>query len=123
MAKYVDGFVIAIPVKNLPTYQKMAKEAAKVWKKYGALEYFECVGEDLSPKTGGMKILKFPQMVKAKRGETVVFSFVVYKSRAHRDSVNGKVMKDPFMAKYENKPMPFDMKRMAYGGFKTIVDL
>ena len=124
MSKYVDGFVIAVPEKNLPAYKKMALEGGKVWKKNGALEYFECVGDDLSPDMMGMKYLKFPTAVKAKPGETVIFSFIVFKSRAHRDAVNAKVMKelmeDP---EAKNKEMPFDMKRMAYGGFKTLVDL
>jgi len=119
--KYVDGFVIAVAEKNVPKYLKMAKMGAKVWKKYGALEYFECVGDDLDPEWTG---IKFPQMVKAKVGETVVFSFIVYKSKAHRDEVIAKVMKDPFMSDPKNteKSMPFDMKRMAYGGFRVIVE-
>ncbi|EKE20436.1 MAG: protein of unknown function DUF1428 [uncultured bacterium] len=122
--KYVDGFVLAVPEKNLPAYKKMALEGGKVWKKYGALEYFECAGDDLSPKMGGMKFLKFPKIVNAKPGEIAVFSFIVFKSRAHRDSVNAKVMKE-FMQdpKNKNKEMPFDIKRMAYGGFKTLVSL
>ncbi|OGI29370.1 MAG: RNA signal recognition particle [Candidatus Moranbacteria bacterium RIFOXYA12_FULL_44_15] len=125
MAKYVDGFVIPVSKDKIGEYRKMAKMGAKLWKKYGALEYFECVGDDLSPKMGGgIKFMKFPQLVKAKPGETVVFSFIVYKSRAHRDAVNAKVMKDPMMSDpaWKNKPMPFDMKRMAYGGFKSIVE-
>ena len=119
--KYVDGFVIAVPEKNLPAYLEMAKMGAKVWKKYGALEYFECVGDDLNPEWTG---IKFDRMVKAKAGETVVFSFIVYKSKAHRDAVNAKVMKDPVMndSEYKDKSMPFDMKRMAYGGFRVIVE-
>jgi len=118
--KYVDGFVIAVEEKNLPKYLEMAKMGAKVWKKYGALEYFECVGDDLNPEWTG---IKFPQMVKAKAGETVVFSFIVYKSKAHRDEVMAKVMKDPSMSdSYAEKSMPFDMKRMAYGGFRVIVE-
>lgn len=119
MRKYVDGFVIPIQKKKLPLYRKMAKIGAKVWKKYGALEYFECVGDDLIPAFAGVS---FPKLAKAKKGETVIFSFVVYKSRKHRDSVNAKVMKDPFMNDPKNITMPFDMKRMAYGGFKTIVE-
>jgi uncharacterized protein YbaA (DUF1428 family) len=124
MAKYVDGFVIPVPKKQLATYRKMAEMGGKMWKKYGALEYFECVGDDLNPKMDGMKFVKFPQMAKAKPGETVIFSFIVYKSRTHRDAVNAKVMKDPAMndPQWKDKPMPFDPKRMAYGGFKTIVD-
>lgn len=120
--KYVDGFVIAVPEKKLPAYKKMALEGGKVWKKYGALEYFECVGDDMSPKMNGMTFIKFPETVKAKPGEVIIFSFIVFKSRAHRDSVNAKVMKELMQdPKNKDKEMPFDMKHMAYGGFKTIV--
>jgi len=124
MAKYVDGFVIAIPKKNLPAYKEMAKVGAKVWKKYGALDYKECVGEDLKPDSMGMPMLTFPKLTKIKPSETVVFSYIVYKSRKHRDQVNAKVMKDPVMndPKWKDMPMPFDMKRMAYGGFEVIVE-
>lgn len=124
MTKYIDGFVLVVPVKKLGAYRRMAQAAGKVWKKHGALQYFECVGDDLDPKMEGVKLLKFPKMAKAKRGETVVFSFIVYKSRAHRDRVNGKVMKDPFMSseEFKDKPMPFDVKRTAYGGFTAIVE-
>jgi uncharacterized protein YbaA (DUF1428 family) len=118
---YVDGFVMPIPKKNLAAYKKMAAEGAKAWKKHGALAYYECVGDDLSPKgVPGMKITHFPTMAKAKAGETVVFSFIIYKSRAHRDAVNKRVMKE-MSAQPQPTTMPFDMKRMAYGGFKTIV--
>ncbi|MFA5117431.1 MAG: DUF1428 domain-containing protein [Candidatus Omnitrophota bacterium] len=116
--KYVDGFVIPIPKKNLLAYLRMAKIAGKFWRKYGALEYRECLGEDLKVKMG----LPFPKLTKTKPGETVIFSWIVYKSRAHRDSVNAKVMKEMEKAGCM-KDMPFDVKRMAYGGFKTIVDL
>jgi len=117
--KYIDGYVLAVPKKNLAAYRKMAQEGAKVWKKYGALEYFESVGDDLSPKWAG---IKFPRTVKAKPGETVIFSFIVFKSKAHRDSVNAKVMKDLMNdPDAKNKPMPFDEKRMVYGGFKVMV--
>jgi len=121
MQGYVDGYVLAVPKKNLRAYRQMAQMGGKVWRKYGALDYKECVGDDLNPKWAG---IKFPRTVKAKPGETVVFSFIVFKSRAHRDSINAKVMKDPVMndPKYKDKPMPFDMKRMVYGGFKVIVD-
>ena len=117
---YVDGFVLVASKKNIPAYRAMAAKGGKIWKKYGALEYFECVGDDLHPKH---VTLPFPKMVRAKKNETVIFSFIVFKSRAHRDAVNAKVMKDPFMndPKYQDKPMPFDMKRMGYGGFKVIV--
>ena len=117
---YVDGFVLVAAKKNIPAYRAMASKAGKVWKKYGALEYFECIGDDLHPKH---VTLPFPKMIRAKPGEVVIFSFIVFKSRKHRDQVNAKVMKDPFMndSQYKDQPMPFDMKRMAYGGFTTIV--
>ncbi len=120
MATYVDGFVLVAPKKSIPAYRAMAVKGGKIWKKYGALAYYECVGNDLRPKH---VTLPFPEMVRAKKNETVIFSFIVFKSRAHRDAVNAKVMKDPFMndPKMKNAPMPFDMKRMAYGGFTTIV--
>lgn len=117
---YVDGFVLAVPTKNMDAYRKMAQKAGKIWKEYGALEYRECVGDDLDTKMG----VPFPKMAKVKPGETVVFSWIVYKSKTHRDSVNKKVMKDPRLAEFmDGKKMPFDSKRMAYGGFKTMVDL
>ncbi len=116
---YVDGFVLAVPKKNLPAYVRMAQKAGKIWREHGALEYRECAGDDLDTKMG----ISFPRMVKAKPGETVVFAWIVYKSRAHRDRVNAKVMKDPRLNEMmESKEMPFDVKRMAYGGFKVIVD-
>lgn len=120
--RYVDGAVLPVPKKNLEAYRRMAQKVGKVWRKYGALEYVECVGEDLNTKWAG---IPFPRTVKAKSGETVVFSFIVFKSRAHRDRVNAKVMKDPIMndPKYKDKPMPFDTKRMVYGGFKVLVDV
>ncbi|MGH9811718.1 MAG: DUF1428 domain-containing protein [Candidatus Acidiferrales bacterium] len=119
--RYVDGFLLAVPKKKLPAYRRMAQVGAKVWKKHGALEYVEAVGDDLNPKWA---TIKFPRTVRLKRGETVVFSFIVYKSRAHRDHVNARVMKDPIMSDpaWKDKPMPFDMKRMAYGGFKVLVE-
>lgn len=123
--KYVDGFVFTVPKKNLAKYRKMAQFGRKMWLKYGALDYKECVGDDLRPKSmGGMKPLSFLKMAKAKPGDEVWFSFIVYKSKKHRDEVNAKVMKDPIMndPKWKNMPMPFDMKRFAYGGFRVIVD-
>jgi len=123
--KYVDGFVIVLPEENLPAYRAMAKNGAKIWMKHGALEYFECVGDDLSPDmVGGMPTATFPKMIKAKAGETVVFSFIMFKSKAHRDKVNAKVMADPLMnsPEWKDQPMPFDMKRMAYGGFSVLVE-
>ena len=117
--RYVDGYVLAVPKKKLGAYRRLAKLGAKVWKKYGALEYVEAVGDDLNPKWAS---LKFPRLVKCKPGETVVFAFIVYSSRAHRDHVNARVMKDPLMPEaMKDTPMPFDMKRMAYGGFKVLV--
>lgn len=123
--KYVDGFVLVVPEKNLPAYKEMAGKAATIWKKHGALEYFECVGDDLNPEVPPeMEGIRFPQMAGAGPGETAVFSFIIYSSRAHRDEVNAKVMQDPAMndpADWD-KPMPFDMKRMAFGGFSVIVE-
>jgi uncharacterized protein YbaA (DUF1428 family) len=118
--KYVDGFVLPVPKKNLAAYRRMAKKAGKVWREHGALDYKECAGDDLNVKMG----LPFPRLVKPKPGETVVFSYIVFKSRAHRDRVNAKVMKDPRVADMcDPKKMPFDVKRMAYGGFKVLVGL
>ena len=118
--KYVDGFVIPVPTKNLAAYRKMSTKAGKIWREHGALDYIECVGDDLENKWG----VAFPKLANAKRGETVVFSWIVFKSRAHRDKVNAAVMKDPRLNDSMNgkTPMPFDVKRMAYGGFKTIVE-
>lgn len=115
---YVDGYVLPVPRKNLAAYRRMAAEAGKVWRKYGALQFCECIGDDL--KTVKMK--SFPSLVKPKRGETVVFSWIMFKSRAHRDSVNARVMKDPRLIKMMKSKMPFDSKRMTYGGFKVMVD-
>ena len=116
---YVDGFLLPVPTKNLGAYKKMATVASKVWRDHGALRYVEAIGEDMKPGFG----LPFPKLAKAKAGETMVFAFIVYKSRAHRDAVNTKVMKDKRMTAMMNTPMPFDMKRFSYGGFKTLVDL
>jgi len=119
--RYVDGFVLPVPKKNLQIYRRMAQKAGKVWREHGALDYKECIGDDLDSK---WLTIKFPQTVKAKPGEIIVFSYIVFKSRAHRDRVNARVMKDPRLAKMmDPKAMPFDMKRMVYGGFKTLVDL
>lgn len=118
--RYVDGFVLPVPKKNIEAYQKIAKAAGKIWKEHGALEYVEAVGDDLNVKFG----LSYINIMKPKAGETVVFSFIVFKSRAHRDKVNAKVMKDPRMNKImEGQKPPFDYKRMGYGGFKAIVDM
>ncbi len=115
---YVDGFVLIVPKNKIKEYKKMASEAGKVWKENGALEYFECIGDDLNPK--GIQAT-FPKLVKLKPGETVWFSFIIYKSKAHRDKVNKNVMKIFSEKKYADKEMPFDMKRMSFGGFKTVV--
>lgn len=122
--KYVDGYVLVVSKKNLRAYQKMASSAGKLWKKHGALEYYECVGDDLTPDMGSMKTLTFYKMTKLKKSETVWFSFIIYKSKKHRDAVNAKVMKemDKEMEKHKHEKMPFDMKRMAYGGFKVTVE-
>lgn len=119
MAKYVDGFVITIPEKNLPEYRKMAELGAKTWMKYGALDYKECLLDDATPEH---VVFAFPTMAKANKGETVVFAFIVFESRTHRDEVNAKVMSDPAMNQFENQAMPFEMDRFAYGGFEVIVD-
>jgi uncharacterized protein YbaA (DUF1428 family) len=117
---YVDGFVLPIPRRNLARYRRIAQKCGKVWREHGALQYVESVADDVKPG----KYTSFPQSVKLKRGEVVVFSFVLYKSRKQRDRVLGKVMKDPRLAKLMNpKAMPFDGKRMFWGGFKAIVEL
>lgn len=117
---YVDGFVLPVPRKNLPAYRRMAKLGCKVWMDHGALDYRECVGDDMNIK--GMT--PFSAYIKPKPGETIMFAYIVYKSRAHRDKVNAKVMKDPRLAQMMKKgqKMPFDCKRMLYGGFKVIVE-
>lgn len=115
---YVDGFVIPVPKKQLAAYRAIARKSAKVWRDHGALDYRECVADDV--KVG--KWTSFPQSVKLKPGETVVFAWIVFKSRSHRDRVNAKVMADPRLAKFMTpEAMPFDAKRMIYGGFKTFV--
>jgi uncharacterized protein YbaA (DUF1428 family) len=120
MAHYVDGFVVPVPKRNIEQYRRMSQKAGKVWREYGALDYRECVGDDLNVKM----CLPFPRGIKSKPGETIVFSWILFKSRAHRDKVNAKVMKDPRLAKMmESDDMPFDGDRMLYGGFKTIVEV
>jgi uncharacterized protein YbaA (DUF1428 family) len=116
--RYVDGYVLPVPRKSLEAYRRMARRAGKIWREHGALEYRECVGDDLKVKWG----VTFPRMARAKSGETVVFSWVVFKSRAHRNRVNAKVMKDPRLTGMSMDSMPFDIKRMGYGGFKILVD-
>lgn len=118
MSRYVDGFVVPVPKKNLTAYRRMARRAGEVWRDHGALEYIETVADDV--KRG--KWTSFPRSVKLKPGETVVLSYIVYKSRAQRDRVNAKAMKDPRLARMmDPKAMPFDSKRMFWGGFKTLV--
>lgn len=116
---YVDGFVLPLPEKNLQAYVRMAKKAGKIWKEHGALEYRECIGDDLNTKIG----VPFPRSAKVKPGETVVFSWIVFKSKVHRDQVNAKVINDPRLKGCDPATMPFDCKRMVYGGFKVVVDL
>jgi uncharacterized protein YbaA (DUF1428 family) len=120
MANYVDGFVLPIPKKNIGAYRKLSRKAGKVWRDHGALEYRECIADDVKPG----KFTSFPQSVKLKPNEVVWFSWIVYKSRRHRDQVNAKVMKDPRVAKMmDPKSMPFDANRMIFGGFKVQVNL
>ena len=119
MARYVDGFVVPVPKRKIDAYRRIARKAGKIWREHGALEYRECVGDDVPMG----EVTSFPRSVKVKRGETVVFSWIVYKSRAHRDRVNAKVMSDPRLADMmDPKSMPFDTKRMIYGGFEVVVD-
>jgi len=120
MANYVDGFVLPVPKKNLAAYRRMAQKAGRIWREYGATEYIECVADDVKPG----KWTSFPQSVKLKPNEVVVFSYIVYKSRKQRDSINSKVMKDKRLAAFmDPKKLPFDGKRMFWGGFKPIVAL
>ena len=119
MARYVDGFVIPVPKKKTDAYRRLARKAGKIWREHGALEYVECFADDVKPG----KLTSFPQSVKLKRGETVAFSYIVYRSRAHRDRVNKKVMEDPRFKRMTQDSMPFDMKRMIWGGFKPVVSL
>ena len=118
MARYVDGFVLPIAKKNLAAYRRLARKASKVWRDHGALEYRECVGEDLKVKGA----LPFTRLARCRPGETVVFAWIVYRSRADRDRVNAKAMNDPRLAGMDPKSMPFDVKRLACGGFAILVD-
>jgi uncharacterized protein YbaA (DUF1428 family) len=123
MKSYVDGYVMVVKKNKLAAYKKMASEGKKTWMDAGALQYFECVGDDMNPSFGGVKMRTFPKMTKAGEDEVVIFSFVVYNSKAHRDKVNAKVNKEmeKQQEKYKDFEMPFDMKKMAYGGFTAIV--
>ena len=116
MPKYVDGFVLPVPKRNIVAYRSLARKAGKIWRDHGALDYKECVGDDLKIKMG----MPFPRGIRSKPGETIVFAYIVYKSRAHRDRVNEKVMKDKRLTM--PKKMPFQVKRMLYGGYKVLVD-
>jgi len=116
MPKYVDGFVLPVPKRNIAAYRRLARKAGKIWRDHGALDYKECVGDDLKIKMG----MPFPRGIRSKPGETIVFAYIVYESRAHRDRVNEKVMKDKRLTM--PKKMPFEVKRMLYGGFKVLVD-
>lgn len=117
MTGYVDGFLLPVPKGKLEAYRRISQAAGKVWIEYGALDYVECVGDDLKTKMAA----SFPAYAKARKGELVIFSWIFYKSRAHRDRVNAKVMKDPRITAAMTDEMPVDMKRMAYGGFKVFV--
>ena len=119
MARYVDGFVLPVPKENLEAYRQMARHAGDVWREHGALEYVECVAEDVMPG----RVTSFPQSVMLKDDETVIFAWIVYKSREHRDRVNEKVMSDPRIAGIDPREMPFDGKRLIWGGFEAIVEL
>ena len=117
---YVDGYVLPLPKKNIAAYRTLSRKAGKIWREHGAISYHECIADDV-PKG---KLTSFPRSVKLKAGETVVFSWIVYKSRRERDRINAKVMSDPRLAKMmDPKAMPFDGKRMFYGGFKTLLEL
>lgn len=116
---YVDGFVVPVPKDNIEKYRKLASDAGAVWKEHGALAYHECVADDVKPG----EVTSFPQSVKLEPNETVVFAWIVYRSREHRDEVNAKVMKDPRIASQNPADLPFDAKRMIYGGFKSLVEL
>lgn len=119
MANYVDGFVLPVPRKNIAAYRKLARKAGKIWLEHGALEYRECIADDVQAG----KITSFPQSVKLKSDEVVWFSWIAYKSRRHRDAVNKKVMSDPRLTSMGFADAPFDAKRMIYGGFKVLVSL
>ncbi len=120
MARYVDGFVVPVPVEHLQAYRQLARKAGKIWREHGALEYVECVADDVKPG----KSTSFPQSVKLKDDEVVVFSWIAFSSRKARDRINAKVMSDPRLADMiDPKALPFDAKRMFFGGFKTLVEL
>ncbi len=117
--RYVDGFLLAVPKKKLAAYRRLSRIAGRIWREHGCLEYRECVGDDLKVTMG----VPFPRVAKTKPGEVVVFSWITYRSRKHRNAVTALVMKDPRTERMMQQPMPFDPKRMAYGGFTMLVDL
>jgi uncharacterized protein YbaA (DUF1428 family) len=119
MSHYVDGFVVPVPKANIEAYRKMSQMCGEIWKEFGALQYWECVADDVKPG----KLTSFPQSVNLKDDEVVVFSWIVYRSRAERDAINTKVMADPRLADMDPKTMPFDAQRMFFGGFETIVEM
>ena len=119
MPHYVDGFVVPVPTRNLDAYLRLAGQMGKIWLEHGALQYWECVGDDVKPG----KVTSFPQAVQLKDDETVVFSWILYESREHRDGVNAKVMADPRMKEVDPKSLPFDGMRMFWGGFKSALEL
>lgn len=119
MSRYVDGFVVPVPKAKLEAYLQLAQTAGAIWREYGALEYVECVADDVKPG----QVTSFPQAVQLKDDEVVVFSWIVYESRERRDEINAKVMADPRLANMNPATMPFDAKRMFWGGFKTLVEL
>lgn len=114
---YVDGYLLAVKKKNVPAYRRLALKAAKIWREHGALEVRECIGDHLDTKYG----TPYPRLIKTKRDETVIFSWIVFKSRAHRDKVNAKVIADPRLTGMDMNSMPFDPKRMSFGGFAVLV--
>lgn len=119
MGRYVDGFVLPLPKKNVEAYKRFSEEAGKVWRDHGALAYVECIGDDVKPGD----VTSFPQAVRLEPGETVVFAWITYESREHRDRVNEQAMKDPRLADMDPATMPFDAKRMFWGGFEVFVDV
>lgn len=119
MGKYVDGFVLPVPKQNVEAYRHLAEMAGKVWREHGALEYLECLADDVKPG----EVTSFPQSVKLEPDETVVLAWIIYESREHRDRVNEKVMKDPRIANMDPESMPFDAKRMFWGGFQVLVNV
>jgi uncharacterized protein YbaA (DUF1428 family) len=118
MSKYVDGYIVPVPTEKLEEYRRLAQDAATIWREHGALEYREWVADDVKPG----KVTSFPQSVNLQPGETVIFAYITYRSREHRDQVNELVMKDPRMANYDPKTMPFDSQRMVFGGFSLFVE-